>query len=497
MSRYGVAVYGEDTYGVEGAGTTLLWGLDIAWQTEGVYTGTNYAQYMTNCTWSRGRRQYLNQGGKGISMPEVGRCTIELDNDTGIFTPTNTSGSLYPYIVPGAYAKLRVRNGEAGTIYNVFAGKVISIEPLWGGLNPKVQVVMEDGWRLLNDSDVNITYAANTTSSVAVASVLTAADWPDIWGTDIETGDYQIKYFGARDKRADEVLKDIVNYEFGRTAVAGDGKFLYRKKVQAETTAAIAFSQTDMLKDVQITQRYDSIRNCAKVKVTAYKAAPPQSSMGPPDPIEVWTMDDTPYFTSHDSLNVYGEFEYQNHHFIASSLTTLEATTDYQANANEAGDGTDRTGQFQITVTGYADRARYEIYNAGTNAAYLTKLQQRAFGYFSPDPTWIEKDESTTVRRVVEIDSPYMQTMAKGKTQAEYILDVTASEILPKFQLEAQPSKQFAFDLLDQVTVDIPAHGIARQRYFVAAIDGQWLTDNGQAVLTTVTLETAKEGGIA
>ena len=57
MSRYGVAIYGEDTYGVEGSGTTLLWGLDIAWQTEGVYTGTNYAQYMTNCTWSRGRRQ--------------------------------------------------------------------------------------------------------------------------------------------------------------------------------------------------------------------------------------------------------------------------------------------------------------------------------------------------------------------------------------------------------------------------------------------------------
>lgn len=500
MSRYGVAVYGEDTYGVEGAGTTLLWGLDIAWQTEGVYTGTNYAQYMTGCTWSRGRRQYLSAGGMGISMPEVGRCTIQLDNDTEIFTPTNTSGSLYPYIIPGAYARLRVRNGETGDTYNVFTGKVTSIEPFWGGSNPKVQIVIEDGWRVLNDIDVNISYAENTTSSVAVASILTAAGWPDLWGTDIETGDYTIPYFNAKEKRANEAIKDIVNYEFGRVAVAADGKFTYKKKVQTETTSAITFSQADMLKDVQISQRYDSIRNASKVKLTAYKIA--NESTGDDIvayfiPTVVWEFDEKPYITSHETISVTGEFEYQSHPFVASQITTLEATTDYTANADSDGGGADKTGQFVIDVTGYSDHARYDIYNAGSTAAFLTMLKQRAVGYYSPDPTWVEKDESITVKRVVQIESPYMQTRAMANTQANYILDVLKSEVLPKFQLQGQPDKQFAFDLLDQVTVDIPRHGINEQTYFIAAIDGQWLADNGQAVLTTVTLETAKEGGIA
>lgn len=435
----------------------------------------------------------MNTGGEGISMPEVGRCTIQLDNDTGIFDVTDTSGALYPYVIPGAYARLRVRNGEAGTTYNVFTGIITSIEPVWGGSNPKVQVVIEDGWRVLNDTEVNLEYVADCTSSMAVASILTAANYPAIWGTTIQTGDYQIKHFtGVKNKKASDVIKDVINFEFGSVAVANNGKFIFRKQSQT-SSPAFTISQEHMLKDIQVTQRYNSIRNVAKIIVYPKKWF--GGDFTGSSPKVLWTLDETPLVASHDTYTVWGDYEYLDYPAIVEIPDPLVASTDYTMNDDDDGTGTDRTGQFVVSVTPYADRARFDVYNAGTHAAYITLLQIQGEGYYSPDPTFFEADTSTTTKRLAIIDSIYQQTIDSAHSQAIYLLNVTDEEILPRFQMEARPERQFGYDLLDEVTLTIPKYKI-NGSYFISHIEGQWLSNNGQSVLSTFTVETAAEGGI-
>ena len=54
--------------------------------------------------------------------------------------------------------------------------------------------------------------------------------------------------------------------------------------------------------------------------------------------------------------------------------------------------------------------------------------------------------------------------------------------------MESQPACQFSFDLFDKITVTIPKYSISGD-YLVGGIEEEWLTDNGQAVLTTVYTE--------
>jgi hypothetical protein len=81
--------------------------------------------------------------------------------------------------------------------------------------------------------------------------------------------------------------------------------------------------------------------------------------------------------------------------------------------------------------------------------------------------------------------------------QQPRLAQVLASEIAsffstpadtPMIQFEARDSVQLALDLFDRITFDAPALNI-NQNFAIGYIEHAWLSENGQAVRTTLALE--------
>src|SRR5512139_1939470 len=115
-ARYGNATYkyGNTSrlYGAGAETTNLIWMLQIDWNGDGVFDGTNEAVYMVNCDLKRGRDFYIGVDGNGkasgFEPMKVGKLKITLENISSRYDAYNSSSPLYPYILPGRLISLSV-----------------------------------------------------------------------------------------------------------------------------------------------------------------------------------------------------------------------------------------------------------------------------------------------------------------------------------------------------------------------------------------------------
>lgn len=479
MARYGAAIYGEDTYGSTTGGTNnVLWGLEIDWDGDGYFDGTNEAQYMRNLSWNRGRKHYIKTDGNGFEQPGQGSATFELINTDGRYDPNNASSPLYPNVEPGKYVQIKVKSGESGTPEYIFSGKIETIEPIDSG--QAVLITAYDGIKHLREADVTQSIQEDIKTGAAIDLILTAARYPTLWGDNLDLGNDTIQYWWVSDKNAFNAIDDVIQEECGRIAIEGDGKFRFLQR-STLTASTATVSQSEMLKDIKLLQPWEVVRNVFKINVF------PKVEHSTSD---LWTLNDKPLIAAGQTLTVWGRYSYNNRSVSALTVTDPEATTDYTMNTLEDGTGVDLTSSFTVTATKFGESVKLEITNSGASGGYVTLLKIRGTPLDSPNSTYVEVDDSGTgQKRIFTINSPWMQSTSKAGARATWLKNtLNQSRKYPVFQMESQPAKQFSFDLLDRITLDIDKYGIDAD-YIVSGIEGQWLSDNGQAVLTTVYAE--------
>ena len=478
--KYGVPVYGLDTYGSTAAATTLFWGVDVDWDGDGAFSGRNEADNMVDFYTLRGRKKFIGGNGNGFEPMQAGECVITLDNSSGDYDPYNTSSALYPYVEPGKFIRVRVRNGDAGDTYHVFSGKIETIEPLWGNTNPMVQIVAYDGWKQLNETDITTDLEQSITTGDAITDVLDRANYPAIWGTNIDSGANTIDFWWENGIKASTAINRLWQSEAGKAAVLADGSFRFYQR-GAIQSSVISLDQSIMRKDIQIPMPYDVIRNVAKVMV--YPRI--EQSTG-----DLWTLREKTLIKASESVVIWGSYSYNNRRVSAVDILTPVITTDYTMNTTAAGDGTDLTSDFIVTVEKFAESTKFTITNGSILDGYITLLKIRGNAIDAPDSTYVEDDNSgTSIKRVFTLDTPWIQSVTEGSDYAEYLSAIlSTNQKYPRFQLEAQPAYQFGFDLLDKVTVVIGKYSI-NTNFGVGGIEHRWLSDNGQAVETTVYTE--------
>lgn len=479
MARYGSTIYNESLYGSTAGTTNLLWGLEIDWDGDGYFDGANEAQYMRNLFWRRGRMHYVRPDGNGFEQPEQGYASFELINTDGRYDPNNTASPLYPNVEPGKYVQIKVKNGASNDSNPIFSGKIETIEPIDSG--NAVMITAYDGIKLLNEVSVTTELNANIGTGVAVAECLSDAGWPSTWAQDIDTGNETIPYWWVKGEKAVKAIDEISMFENGRYAVLGDGTFKFTQR-SSPTASVVTITQSDMLKDIRLSQPWEVVRNV--VRVHAYTKIEQSTAA-------LWTLNDKPLVAAGDTLELWGRFAYNNRPVAGANVISPEATTDYTMNTLADGAGTDLTASFTVTPSIFAETVKLTIKNNSASEGYVTLLKIRGNAIDSPDGTYVENDNSgTAVKRLFTVDTPWMQTIYSAKSRASYLQRIlNQNRQFPIFQLESQPSKQFQFDLLDRITVQIDKYTINTD-YIVGGIEGQWLSDTGQAVLTTVYVET-------
>jgi hypothetical protein len=130
MARYGQFKYGGAKYGAV-ATSNLLWSVEVDWDNDSYFDGSSEAGRLLSISLSRGRDGQFSAGGDGsakLQRMQTGQCTIKLDNYDRRFDPWYTSSPLYPNVQPGRGMRIRVKNGNTGSVYGVFLGKIDDIQ---------------------------------------------------------------------------------------------------------------------------------------------------------------------------------------------------------------------------------------------------------------------------------------------------------------------------------------------------------------------------------
>ena len=186
-SRYGTIPYGLYLYGSTGTQEVgYLWGLEVDWDGDGVFDGSNEAGRLTDIDITRGRKTFLQPNGQGFYPIQPGNAKFTLDNHDGRYDVWNTSSPLYPNVAYGKDVRVRLTDPTTSTTYDVFYGIISDIIPYGYGSNAYVKLIVEDGLRFLRDRNGYMGLSESPAVSDLIDNILLSAGWESRWGQDID-----------------------------------------------------------------------------------------------------------------------------------------------------------------------------------------------------------------------------------------------------------------------------------------------------------------------
>ena len=357
-----------------GGTTPLIWSIKFRWD------GVNFVDesaYVTGIDVDRGRDGPFD-------AITAGKCTLTLDNSSDRFNPWNSGGALYGHLTPGITVMVDVTYRSLD--YSLFAGFIEDIVPSGKLGNKTVTITAYDEWRRVCARNIDLTLTtASTDNDTLIDNVLTAyGGWKGIYGTILQTQESTANFWA--NGTAGALIEGLVNSEMGYLRVGGEGSLVALPRDYAEATAR-TLTDSDLV-DIELNQPWDCIVNKATV------IAHPVDAEATAD---IWTLNDVTYIAPGASATVWAEFQDSfGAACAASGVIDPAATTDYTANSQANGGGTDMTASLTVTPTKYANRAKLVLANGhATTGLYVTLLKIRGDALHSY-PVTVTSEDSTS-----------------------------------------------------------------------------------------------------
>ena len=449
------------------------WTIKIDWDNDDSFADEdNEAIYTRDVNIKRGRRYYVRMDGQGFERVMMGDLTLVLENSTARFDPWNSSSAIYPNVVPGRKCQV-ICDGDT-----LFTGFLTDIKPI-SGKDERVMIRAVDGISKLQKIDITDVLYTGETVATLLAAILTAASWGD--GSNIDADTDIVPYWWTTDESAWEALNNLAEAWMGVMFINKSGEVNFYARQHSET-ATVTLTQAKLLREIITGQPWEVIRNHVTVFAKPRRVYASQ---------ELWRLVDTPLIAAGDSATYWADFFYDNLPVPADNVVSPASTTDYTMNAQADGGGADLTGNFTVTPTKYATRAKLVVANTGGTDGYITLLKIRGDA-LAETRTRIEREDSTSQglydvnKLVLEYDA--MQSIDNAEDFAAFLISVLPDPLaFPIIQLEER-DEQFDVDLFDKVALTIAKKSIAAD-FDVGAIEHQTLTENLQSIRTTLWLE--------
>jgi hypothetical protein len=527
VAKYGSFKYGAEFYGDGSINTVenLLWAVQIDWDGDGVFDGTNEAGRLVGLRIERGRDNYLSFSGVGFERYSAGRATIHLDNDDERFNAFNTSSPLYQQILPGRFVRIGVRDVANDTYHELIRGKIEDIQPFLAGNRQLVRIEVVDGQRFLEGRNIRLSYkrdAQNPANSGVefmwtygrwADRILSAegANWPDDeWPRTYDvTEDYQgwdnpgstenfygwLEHGWFWDRDALQAMRELEEAELGTFLHArnGEARFLSSHFTYDNL---VEIYEDEVLRDITTPQPWEIVRNQISVDVN-------QVFSYSTSPVTVWqaggTDNNAILVEAGSSIALDAKFNAQ-----FSSLVYGDGIVPYNTNwvitANTAADGTGTniSSDFYATFVGgtgyYGDGGAVIVFNNNASNGYITDIQLNGYFRYRPKTLSISDKDATSQsvygNRILKLDTPWVQQTSYAQTITSFLVSkLKDPEPLPTIKIQNRPDKQFGLDLyVDAVNFVSDKLGIDNI-YRIGKITHEWLNETGQHVLTTLKLE--------
>lgn len=465
MAKYSSFKYSDQKYGslYETPGG-IVWVVQVDWNGDGTYEGTNEGQYLIGCNIQAGRQEYLNADGSGFEHMRVSKATLVFDNYTGRYDPRGSS-PISANIKPGK--KIQISTHYIDYVDVLFTGIIDNIVPK--GYNNEVTITCVDYMQWLNDQEMTFDAELfNTTITGALDHLLTQAEYPG--GRLLDNDTQPVWVFAVNKQNAAQIVHQVADAGLGLFWVDEFGRARYQKR--DHTLSAYGYNQSIFKNDPRVSQPWDGVYN--SVDVTAIRYIKLQ-------PAVIFTLPEAVYIANGNSETV--EINYK-----PSTDVQLQSV---EGNTQVDGNGASVTLTSSAVSLGLTGGSITVTNSSGTNG-YLVEVNIRGREYSSTEQTFNAADatsQTTYGLRRFRLNSPFLQDRNYANNFAtilkDFLKDDRESLIL---QLRGYKLQQYNFRLMMAIEFTSTTLGISAVTYQVLGIDHDWMNDNGNDVLTTLYL---------
>ena len=389
--------------------------LAVDWSGDGDFadTGEDITARTLEVEYTRGADYASQLVGKAVA----GTLVAKLNNTSGDYSTFNTSSPLAGNLVPGRKVKLTGNDGT--TTRTLWSGFLDSIEPLPSATGANLATLRAIGpLGYLNKFEVSTAMFASKYAGALIGEILDVAGWPAD-DRDIDTGIVEFPRFWCEGTKTLKALRLIEETETGLLEENASGQIVYRdrhaRSKDARSTASQAtysdasgsslayshISQIDPLKFI-----FNELR--AKLAlhsgswILGSASLDVQTELAGDDEV-LWTHPETgprsPSITAGATRKFTATFPNSGSASTSSAVDfwqNLTATTDYLANDQADGGGTNRTANISVALSKRAQSMDISLTNGHSGTVYITKLQAQGFKVTAKDTVEVSASDSTS-----------------------------------------------------------------------------------------------------
>ena len=324
---------------------------------------TDESEYLISI---KGNERLSGAVGEGVAAT----LDVELDNTNERFTPNNTSSPIYAYIKPRVNIRISITMG--GYDYRIFTGYIKNIHP--NTKNRICDLACFDNQVLVYNKKANGKVYEDQRSDqlltvLAELGNLTSNQF------DFNIGSLIINFGYFSDRNIWPVMGEIAVAERGRVFFDRHGmlRFWNRDRLH-NRTPSITLSLSEWLTNLDYSVAEHAIKNAVVVQ------AKPRASAGIQ---QVWSSGNVEYLNPYSDTLVWipkGESQvaWLELEDPCTGFITPVRNTDFTANSEQDGSGTDLTDNIEIhEFIDYGNAVFITVGNTGLTNAFLTKFQVR------------------------------------------------------------------------------------------------------------------------
>jgi len=456
----------------------------------------------------------IERGREGfLETPSVGRLELSLQNQDRRYDHWLRESPFYPDGLVGCRIKVVVNTRLNGSI-TLFTGRIAELNSTairatgaTGTFPRRCRIIAYDGWHWLQRKKVNIELKEDISTRDAILQILDAVGWASVAGAftlDVsaldstarlgglyydnvdlgnDPGDNIPYWWTGKDENAMQAIIDLVQSNFGRVQINADGKFVFRARHGDNLSPVDAMITDAILQECTIKYPWAEMRNRVQIRANPRVLS---------DITDVWTCSDVLTIPPGETRRVLAEFADPNGTSApAKDISIPVAGTDYVANSEPDGSGSDLTSFVTITMNDYGTNAELSISNGAQRTAYMTLLKLRGRLIQALDTQSAEAYDVTSIEKygeqLLSRDLRWQQSTEFAQSMSDWLLSWLKGAPMPVVELLFE-SNLTALQLeLGHKIIDDTSQGTGLE-YRVGKIVHEVNESGGQQIFSTIHL---------
>lgn len=376
------------------------------------FTANSYTNVTTECLRFSINRDIASYE-KGLS---VGRCDMIFDNHERKYSPLNSGSPYSGFLNPNK--QILIQATYITSTYTLFTGNIDSftIDPKLG--NRTVHVQASDLLKNIDLQTINMPLKTNINVGSLFTDVLTHALVPET-SRHVHPFKDILQFAWLRDRQPTGIINDLLTYGNYGSYISGEGLFhVHDRYFNMESTCVASYNE---FLDLSYSRDESDMGNI--IRVTGHPKA--QST----------NINTIAFITDVIEIPALGYNSFWLEYIDPDTLETRTPATsvftsinsDYTANSDKTGIGTDLTSYINVNPAFFADTSIISFYNSHpTLTAWLTKFQLRGYSIQTkPSLSHVIEVSSSQLaygKRDYTIESDFISTLSYTKDYAKFLV---------------------------------------------------------------------------